>query len=221
MPGFLPGIHIDAMGNDLLRDALILLSTIDPIGTVLVFAAVSDGMSAAARRRLAWRSVLIGGVTLIGFLVLGQVALAAMHISLTSFQIAGGVFLFLFGAQMTLTDFTSHIAGPDGGKGSRDPAVFPLAIPAIASPGALLAVVVLTENSRYSTAHQAMTAGVLVLILALTYLFLRWSATLMRWLGRTGGSALIKILGMILAALAVEMVVEGLVRLGVLRGVGG
>ena len=209
------------MGNDLLRDALILLSTIDPIGTVLVFAVVSEGMSAAARRRLAGRSVLIGGLTLIGFLVLGQVALAAMHISLTSFQIAGGAFLFLFGAQMTLTDFTAHIAGPDGGKGSRDPAVFPLAIPAIASPGALLAVVVLTENSRYSTAHQALTAGVLVLILLLTYLFLRWSATLMRWLGRTGGSALIKILGMILAALAVEMVVEGLVRLGVLRGVGG
>ena len=209
------------MGNDLLRDALILLSTIDPIGTVLVFAVVSEGMSAVARRRLAGRAVVIAGLTLIGFLVLGQVALSAMHVSLTSFQIAGGVFLFLFGAQMTLTDFTSHIAGPEEGKGARDPAVFPLAIPAIASPGALLAVVVLTENTRYSTAHQAMTAGVLVVILGLTYLALRWSAQLMRWLGRTGGAALIRILGMILAALAVEMVVEGLVRLGVLRGVAG
>ena len=209
------------MGNDLLRDALILLSTIDPIGTVLVFAVVSEGMSAAARRRLAGRAVVIAGVTLIGFLVLGQVALAAMHVSLTSFQIAGGVFLFLFGAQMTLTDFTSHIAGPEEGKGARDPAVFPLAIPAIASPGALLAVVVLTENTRYSTAHQAMTAGVLLAILGLTYLALRWSTHLMRWLGRTGGAALIRILGMILAALAVEMLIEGLVRLGVLRGVGG
>lgn len=209
------------MGSDLLRDALILLSTIDPIGTVLVFAVVSEGMSAVARRRLAGRAVVIAGVTLIGFLVLGQVGLAAMHVSLTSFQIAGGVFLFLFGAQMTLTDFTSHIAGPEEGKGARDPAVFPLAIPAIASPGALLAVVVLTDNTRYSTAHQAMTAGALVAILGLTYLALRWSTLLMRWLGRTGGSALIRILGMILAALAVEMVVEGLVRLGVLRGVGG
>lgn len=209
------------MSSDLLRDALILLSTIDPIGTVLVFAVVSEGMSAVARRRLAGRAVVIAGVTLIGFLVLGQVGLAAMHVSLTSFQIAGGVFLFLFGAQMTLTDFTSHLAGPEEGKGARDPAVFPLAIPAIASPGALLAVVVLTENTRYSTAHQAMTAGVLVGILGLTYLALRWSTHLMRWLGRTGGAALIRILGMILAALAVEMLIEGLVRLGVLRGVGG
>lgn len=209
------------MASDLLRDTLILLSTIDPIGTVLVFAVVSEGMSVAARRRLAGRAVVIAGATLIGFLVLGQVGLTAMHVSLTSFQIAGGVFLFLFGAQMTLTDFTRHIAGPEEGKGARDPAVFPLAIPAIASPGALLAVVVLTENSRYSTAHQAMTAGVLVVILGLTYLALRWSTHLMRWLGRTGGAALIRILGMILAALAVEMVVEGLVRLGVLRGVGG
>jgi len=139
----------------------------------------------------------------------------------STFQIAGGVFLFLFGAQMTLTDFTGHLAGPEEGKGARDPAVFPLAIPAIASPGALLAVVVLTENSRYSTAHQAMTAGVLVVILGLTYFALRWSSQLMRWLGRTGGAALIRILGMILAALAVVMVVEGLVRLGVLRGVAG
>ncbi len=209
------------MSSDLLRDALILLSTIDPIGTVLVFAVVSEGMSAVARRRLAGRAVVIAGVTLIGFLVLGQVGLAAMHVSLTSFQIAGGAFLFLFGAQMTLTDFTSHLASPEEGKGARDPAVFPLAIPAIASPGALLAVVVLTENTRYSTAHQAMTAGVLVAILGLTYLALRWSTHLMRWLGRTGGAALIRILGMILAALAVEMLIEGLVRLGVLRGVGG
>lgn len=209
------------MGSDLLRDALILLSTIDPIGTVLVFAVVSEGMSAVARRRLAGRAVVIAGVALVGFLVLGQVGLAAMHVSLTSFQIAGGVFLFLFGAQMTLTDFTSHLAGPEEGRGARDPAVFPLAIPAIASPGALLAVVVLTENTRYSTAHQALTAGVLVGILGLTYLALRWSTHLMRWLGRTGGAALIRILGMILAALAVEMLIEGLVRLGVLRGVGG
>lgn len=209
------------MLNDLVRDALILLSTIDPIGTVLVFAVVSEGMSATARRRLAARAVVIAGVTLIGFLVLGQVAFAAMHVSLTSFQIAGGVFLFLFGAQMTLTDFTSHIAGPEDGKGSRDPAVFPLAIPAIASPGALMAVVVLTDNSRYSTVHQALTALVLVAILGLTYGALRWSSRLMRLLGRTGGSALIKILGMILAALAVEMVVEGFARLGVLRGVAG
>lgn len=209
------------MGSDLLRDALILLSTIDPIGTVLVFAVVSEGMSAVARRRLAGRAVVIAGVALVGFLVLGQVGLAAMHVSLTSFQIAGGVFLFLFGAQMTLTDFTSHLAGPEEGRGARDPAVFPLAIPAIASPGALLAVVVLTENTRYSTAHQALTAGVLVAILGLTYLALRWSTHLMRWLGRTGGAALIRILGMILAALAVEMLIEGLERLGVLRGVGG
>ncbi|HEY6785561.1 MAG TPA: MarC family protein [Gemmatimonadales bacterium] len=209
------------MGSDLLRDALILLSTIDPIGTVLVFAVVSEGMSVVARRRLAGRAVVIAGVALVGFLVLGQVGLAAMHVSLTSFQIAGGVFLFLFGAQMTLTDFTSHLAGPEEGRGARDPAVFPLAIPAIASPGALLAVVVLTENTRYSTVHQALTAGVLVAILGLTYLALRWSTHLMRWLGRTGGAALIRILGMILAALAVEMLIEGLVRLGVMRGVGG
>ena len=204
------------MGTDLLRDTLILLSTIDPIGTVLVFAAVGERMTDAERRALAGRAILIAGGTLVGFLVVGQVALAAMHVSLTSFQIAGGVFLFLFGAQMTLTDFSLHLGTREGGDQTRDPAVFPLAIPSIASPGALLAVVVLTDNSRYAFSHQLQTAAVLLGVLVVTYLGMRWTRPVMRVLGRTGGAALIRILGMILAALAVEQLIDGLQRLGVL-----
>ncbi len=156
------------MGHDILRDALILLSTIDPIGTVLVFASVSGALEQRERQRLARRAILIAGSTLVGFLVLGQVALAAMHVSLASFQLAGGVFLFLFGAQMTLTDFTRHASLQ--AEGGHDPAVFPLAIPAIASPGALLAVVVLTDNARHTIGSQAVTALVLLAVLFLTYL---------------------------------------------------
>jgi len=196
------------------RDALILLTTIDPIGAVLVFASLTAQLDPVRRRALAGRATIVAAIVLVAFLTLGQLALSAMHISLYSFQLAGSLFLLLFGIQMTFGDITQH-ATSEGGPG-RDPAVFPLAIPAIASPGALLAVVVLTDNTVYSIAAQAVTAGVLLVILALTYLGMRFAEPLLRMLGQSGGAALIRILGMLLAALAVEMSVEALGHLGVI-----
>jgi multiple antibiotic resistance protein len=202
------------MGSKILRDALILLTTIDPVGTILVFASVSAGLEPHARSALARRATVIATATLLGFLALGQLALGAMHVSLYSFQLAGGVFLLLFGIQMTFGDILRHASLEN--EGGRDPAVFPLAIPAIASPGALLAVVVLTDNTTYSVGSQLITAGVLLLILGVTYVGMRWANTVVRLLGRSGGAALIRILGMILAALAVEMSIQALARLGVI-----
>jgi len=150
----------------------------------------------------------------VAFLALGQLALGAMHISLNSFQLAGSLFLLLFGIQMTFGDITQHSTS-EGAPG-QDPAVFPLAIPAIASPGALLAVVVLTDNTVHSVGAQAVTAGVLLVILALTYVGMRFAEPLLRLLGQSGGAGLIRILGMLLAALAVEMSVEALGQLGVI-----
>jgi multiple antibiotic resistance protein len=120
----------------------------------------------------------------------------------------------LFGIQMTFGDIMRHASLEN--ETGRDPAVFPLAIPAIASPGALLAVVVLTDNTIYSVGSQLLTAGVLLLILGVTYVGMRWADTFVRLLGRSGGAALIRILGMILAALAVEMAIQALARLGII-----
>ena len=202
------------MSGKFLRDAVVLLTTIDPVGTVLFFASVTAALEPHARRVLARRAALIAGVVLVAFLALGQLVLGAMHVSLYAFQIAGGLFLLLFGIQMTFGDVTHH-PSVEGAAG-RDPAVFPLAIPAIASPGALLAVVVLTDNARYSVGAQSLTALVLVAILVLTYLGMRFAGPLLRLIGQSGGAALIRILGMILAALAVEMAVEGLGQMGVI-----
>ncbi len=202
------------MASKLLRDALILLTTIDPVGTILVFASVTAGLEPPARAKLPRRAIVIAGATLLGFLALGQLALGAMHVSLYSFQLAGGLFLLLFGIQMTFGDILQHASLEN--ETGRDPAVFPLAIPAIASPGALLAVVVLTDNTIYSVGSQLLTAGVLLLILAVTYVGMRGANTFGRLLGRSGGAALIRILGMILAALAVEMAIEALGRLGII-----
>ena len=200
------------MSEKIVRDLLMLLSTIDPIGAVLVFAAVAQTQSPAERTRLARRATLIATMVLLTFLVLGQVAFAAMQVSLHSFQLAGGLFLFLFGAQMTFGDIARQ--AETHAEAGQDPAVFPLAIPSIASPGAILAVVVLTDNARYSLGMQAMTAGILLTVLAVTYLCLRQSDRLLRLLGQNGGAAIIRLLGMVLAALAVEMVLDALGQLG-------
>jgi multiple antibiotic resistance protein len=198
----------------LLRDALILLTTIDPIGTVLVFASLTATFDARARAVLARRATVIAGIILLAFLAIGQLALGAMHVSLYSFQLAGGLFLFLFGIQMTFGDVTKH-SSMEGSTG-QDPAVFPLAIPAIASPGALLAVVVLTDNTQYSVGSQATTAAVVLAVLVLTYAGMRLASPLMRVLGQSGGAALIRILGMVLGALAVELCIEALEQIGII-----
>jgi multiple antibiotic resistance protein len=194
--------------SKILHDFLVLFATVDPVGSVLIVSGLAAGQDARQRRRLAWRSTWIAGVVMIAFMALGQVILSAMHVSLPAFQLAGGIFLFLFGAQMTFGD-VSHFASAKAEAG-HDPAVFPLAIPAIATPGAIMAVIVLTDNARFSVASQLFTAGALAAVLVLTWLGMRFASLLQGLLGRNGGEAVIRLLGMILAALAVEMSVQAI-----------
>ena len=190
-----------------IKDSAVLFATIDPIGSVLVFVAVTQGRSEAQRRRIALKSVLIAGAILVAFMVLGEVLLASMHVGLRSFQIAGALFLFFFGAQLTFGQ-GAHATGT--AEPGHDLAVFPMAVPAIASPGAITAVVVLTNNDVFSIPMQAMTAVALLLVLALTWVMLAGANFVHRILGNSGASVLIRILGLILASLAVQMLVEAL-----------
>src|SRR5689334_16225677 len=111
-------------------------------------------MNERERRRIALRAVLVAGGMLLGFMILGQVLLASMHIALHSFQIAGALFLFFFGAQLTFGQGSHASLTPEAG---HDISVFPLALPAIASPGALAAAVILTDNDLYPVSMQALT----------------------------------------------------------------
>ena len=101
----------------------------------------------------------------------------------------------------------------DRAEPGHDIAVFPLAIPSMASPGAITAVVVLTDNRRYGFDEQAVTAMVLVSVLFMTYVLLRMANLLHHWLGDSGSAILIRVMGMILAALAVEIVIQGITGL--------
>ena len=193
------------MIEQVLRDFLMLLVTIDPIGTLALFVPLTASATAIERRRVAIRAVVYAGIVLLAFLIAGQILLSGLGIRLVSFQLAGGVILFLFGLQMV---FGTGIAAASP-EPNRDIAVFPLALPAIASPGSIMAVVLLTDNHRQSIAQQALTAGVLLVVLLLTAITLLLAGPIHRLLGQTGESVLIRVLGLILAALAAEQIIAG------------
>lgn len=194
------------MLDKVLQDALIIWATIDPLGTLAIFTAATAHMDAKRRKRTAYRTVLYAGSVLLGAMVVGQFILNGMGIRMISFQVAGGLILFLFGIQMTFgSPLHEAQKEPD-----HDIAVFPLAIPATATPGAILAAILLTDNNVYPVSQQALTAGVMVLILAITLVMLLLSNAIIRVIGFGGASILTRIMGMVLAAFSVELVMDAI-----------
>jgi multiple antibiotic resistance protein len=196
------------MTEKFIRDALILWTTIDPIGTLAIFTAITGKLDAKQRRKTAWKAILYSAAILLGAIVIGQVLLSAMGIQLLSLQVAGGVILFLFGLQMVFgSGFTNT---PTAVEPGHDIAVFPLAVPSIATPGAILAVILLTDNHLYSVPMQATTAAILLGILAVTLICMLAATPILKVIGMNGASILIRVMGMILAALSTEFVMEAL-----------
>jgi multiple antibiotic resistance protein len=195
------------MLEQIVQDHLMLFVTIDPVGTLAIFVMATAGMSLGECRRVAIRATICGGVVLFAFLIVGQVLLSGIGIRLVSFQLAGGVILFLLGIQMVFgTGVASAKVEPGEG---RDVAIFPIALPTIAGPGSILAIVVLTDNHRYSVGEQAITAVALLVILIMTLVVMLLAAPLHRVLGQAGTTLMTRIMGLILAALAAEQIVAG------------
>lgn len=203
-----------SISTTLLQEFITLWVVIDPIGTLPVFLAVTFGASAATARRVALRAVLIAFAVLLTFIIFGQLVLDALGLGLPSFQIAGGLVLFLFA--LTMIFGTSKPESEMAEWDHHASAVFPLAMPSIASPGAMLAVVILTDNDRFSVAHQAMTAGLMAAVLAITLVILLLATPIHRIIGATGASVVSRVMGMILAAVAVDAILKGFVVLGLI-----
>jgi multiple antibiotic resistance protein len=195
------------MLEKIIRDFVMTWTTIDPISTLAVFAGLTGSLGAAQRRRIAWRATLYAAVILIVAVIIGQIILDAIGVRLLSLQVAGGIILFLFGLQM-LFGSADRETGPH--EKGRDLAVFPLAVPTIAGPGAIMAVILLTDNDVYSVREQAQTAVVLLFVLALTYLLLLASDAVLRVIGKPGAAILVRVMGILLTALSVELVLTAL-----------
>lgn len=196
------------MTEKFIRDALILWTTIDPIGTLAIFTAITSKLDASQRKKTAWKAILYSTAILLGAIVLGQVLLSSMGIRLLSLQVAGGIILFLFGLQMVFG--SGVISNQTTEEPGHDIAVFPLAVPSIATPGAILAVILLTDNHVYSIPTQATTAAILLGILAITLVCMLAATPILKVIGMNGASILVRVMGMILAALSTEFVMEAL-----------
>ncbi len=189
------------------KDFATIWTTIDPIGNVAIFAGLTASLTRAERRRTALRATVYAAVILVVAVVAGQIILDAIGIHLHSLKVAGGIILFLFGLQMLFGRMDAKPAAPEPG---RDLAVFPLAVPSIAGPGAMMAVILLTDNDVYTGAEQAQTGVVLLVVLLLTYILLLFSDAILRIIGRSGAAILVRVMGIILCSLAVEIVLTTL-----------
>ena len=204
------------MLGKLFRDFMLIWTTIDPIGNLALFAGLTAALTREERRRVARRATTYAAIILVGAVVLGQIILDAMGIHLLSLKLAGGIILFLFSLQMLFGSFENTGGAPEEG---RDIAVFPLAVPSIAGPGTIMAVIVQTDNDVYTVPEQAATAGILLLVLLMTYALFLLSEKILAVIGRQGASILVRIMGIILASLSVELVMNAL-GIGIWAGVG-
>src|SRR5436309_1012303 len=186
------------------KDFATIWTTIDPIGNVALFAGLTASLTRAERRRTALRATIYAAIILV---VAGQIILDAIGIHLHSLKVAGGIILFLFGLQMLFGEMEAKAGSPEAG---RDLAVFPLAVPSIAGPGAMMAVILLTDNDVYTVPEQVETGVVLLVVLFLTYVLLLFSDAILRVIGRQGASVLVRVMGIILCSLAVEIVLTAL-----------
>lgn len=188
-----------------LNDFLTLWVTVEPIGTLILFASLSAAMNREQRRAAAGKAVLYSGVILLGSIVVGQALLRAMNIQLISFQIAGGLILLLFALQMVFGFSYGASARPEKG---HDIAVFPLAVPSIAGAEAIMAVVLLTDNQVYPVGTPLVTAMIVVVVLAITYGLMLLADPILKVIGFNGAAVLERVTGIILAALAIDFIIQ-------------
>jgi multiple antibiotic resistance protein len=204
------------MNLDLAATAFVTLFVIiDPIGLAPLFAALTRGMDPAARRRIGLRATLVAFGVLALFGIAGEALLTAVCIGMPAFRIAGGLLLFL-----TAVDMLFERRQPRREKSASmqdalpDPTVFPLATPLIAGPGALAPMILLVGQHPGDYAAQASVYAMMTAVLAISYVLFLAAGMLERVLGPTGINLITRLLGMLLAALAVQFVLEGLREFG-------
>ncbi len=188
---------------------------IDPPGLVPLFIALTVGMDPGHRRRLAQRACIIAAILLTLFGLFGEALLGFIGISMPAFRIAGGILLFLTALDMLFERRTQRREGqqPDP---HHDPSVFPLATPLIAGPGAIATMILLMGQAGPDWTLRLAVLGLLYGMIIATFLFLLASAPLERMLGRTGTIVITRLLGMLLAALSVQFVIDGVEGTGLI-----
>lgn len=202
------------MTDVLVSAFIILLVVVDPIGVAPIFGALVQGGSDAYKRRMAVQGTVLAATILALFGVVGAQLLALLGIGLPAFRIAGGLLLLLLAIDMVFARHSglrsTTVREQQEAETRQDISVFPLAFPLIAGPGSITTVILLVGQSRADPWALLGLAAVLTLVLALTLLCLLLAPRIMRVLGETGTNVVSRILGVLLSALAVQFVLDGL-----------
>ena len=189
-----------------------LFVVVDPIGLVPSFIAVTHGLPVRAQRKVALRASLIAAVILAGSALIGDWLLRTLSITLPAFRIAGGLLLFSIASEMVFgvrVARQSQQAEEAIEERMRNIAAFPLAIPLMAGPGAITATLLLAGRTGGAPDRLALLLGVIALVLAICFMVFTLAARIARLIGITGNVVLSRLLGVLLAALAVQYVIDG------------
>jgi len=193
----------------MINTILLLIAVIDPLGSVPVYLEATKQFDLQHKRKIAVRASAIAFFVLLFFIVVGQLILEGMEVSLHAFEISGGVILFLFALTMIfgqgkpesekhqITDF-KHVT------------IFPVAIPSIASPGAIMAVVLMTDNHLYTIQEQTLTTVLVLAVILLTMGLLLMANQIQKKIGEYGITVISKIMGLILASFAIQSILSGI-----------
>jgi multiple antibiotic resistance protein len=190
--------------NTFLYEFVTLFVILDPVATMPVFLAATVGLTRRQSLGVAAYAVGISFLVLLFFVAGGQFLLEALKIPMPAFQLAGSIVLLLFGLSLVLGRVTKEAAAMPADASLVERAVYPLAIPGIAGAGAILTVVLLTDNNTRTFSEQASTTGILVLCLACLFVLFALAGFLSRILGRTGIEIVSRVFGLILCSIAVN-----------------
>ena len=189
-----------------------LLVVVDPLGLAPIFAALTRGYSEKRNREAAIRGTVLGAVILLVFALVGDALLGALGIGLPAFRTAGGILLFFLALDMVFgrpTGLRSRtVRDQEEDDYNQDISVFPLAIPLVAGPGAITTVLLYTGGG--SIRQIAVLMSVLLVVLLLTLVSLLLTPRIMRLFGETGADVLSRVLGVLVAALAVQFAIDGI-----------
>ncbi|WP_318309187.1 MarC family protein [Flagellimonas crocea] len=195
--------------KEIFTTILFLIAVIDPLGSVPVYLEATKQLDERHKKKVAIRASIVAFAILLFFIVVGQIILEGMNVTLDAFQISGGVILFLFALTMIFgegkPESEKHLI-----KDYKHVTIFPVAIPSIASPGAIMAVVLLTDNHLYTIQQQALTTSLVLVVVIITMVILLGANMVQKRIGEYGITVISKVMGLILASYAVQSILSGL-----------
>lgn len=195
--------------QELLNTVLLIIAVVDPLGSIPVYLEATKNFDKKHKRKIAIHASVIAFLVLLFFIIVGQLILEGMDITLEAFQISGGIILFLFALTMIFgegkPESEKHLI-----KDYKKVTIFPVAVPSIASPGAIMAVVLLTDNHIHTLTQQLITTLLLLVVIVITCILLLASNFIQKRIGEAGIIVISKVMGLILASYAAQSILTGI-----------